>query len=113
MADDLILICAVADVPENDVIGASANGHPLAVYNVDGDIYATDDLCSHGNARLSEGFLDGKLIECPLHAGCFDVTNGAPCTPPVEHPVRAYTLILEGGNIYLRAADLAAAQSTS
>jgi len=77
-----ILIGSVADFPDGEIRPASMpDGSTLAVYSVGGMIYATADLCTHGEASLSEeGILTGKIVECPWHFGTFDVITGMPCT---------------------------------
>lgn len=89
------------DVPADDVIGLVVEGRDLALYNVDGSIYATDNICTHGHARLCEGFLEGHEIECPLHQGRFDVRNGAPTCAPVTEAIRSYPVKIEGGRVFL------------
>ncbi|MEX0732121.1 MAG: non-heme iron oxygenase ferredoxin subunit [Aquisalimonadaceae bacterium] len=96
-----IVLARVADVPENDVIGVTVRGVPMAVYNVDGTFHASDDICNHGQARLSEGFLDGDVIECPLHGGCFNVASGKPCAPPVTDDMKVYSVAVDNGEIIL------------
>lgn len=72
------------------------NGEPVAVFNVDGIFYATQDACTHAGGPLSEGKLEGNVIICPWHASCFDVTNGQVMCGPAEEPVKTYRVILEG-----------------
>ena len=72
---------AIDDVPDDDVIGVEVAGRDIALYKVDGSVFATDNLCTHGHARLCDGFLDGHEIECPLHQGRFDVRDGRGRTP--------------------------------
>jgi naphthalene 1,2-dioxygenase system ferredoxin subunit len=91
----------VADVPAEDVIGIIVGARDIALYNVDGEIYATDNLCTHGLARLCDGFLEGHEIECPLHQGKFDVRNGAPSCAPVTEPIRAYPVKIEAGRVFV------------
>jgi nitrite reductase/ring-hydroxylating ferredoxin subunit len=98
---DFIVLAPTADAPEGEVVRVEVQGHALAVYNVDGVFYASDDLCNHGNASLSEGYLDGDTIECPLHGGCFKVTDGSPCAPPVIKPMVTYSVAEREGNIVL------------
>ncbi|OGO32903.1 MAG: hypothetical protein A2Z16_11810 [Chloroflexi bacterium RBG_16_54_18] len=71
-------------------------GEPVAVYNVDGEFYATQDACTHAGGPLSEGELEGKLIVCPWHSSCFDVTNGQVMCGPADEPVKTFRVILEG-----------------
>ncbi len=76
MSENWIDVTAAEAVPEDDVIGIDIAGKSLALYQVEGEIYATDNICTHGNARLCDGFLEGHEIECPLHQGKFDIRNG-------------------------------------
>jgi len=71
----------------------------LAVYEVEGVVYATADLCTHGGARLSEGFLEGHLIECPLHQGLFDIRTGEVAGPPCKRAVRTFPVRVEGDDL--------------
>jgi naphthalene 1,2-dioxygenase ferredoxin component len=92
---------AFDQVPEADVIGKVVAGRDIALYNVEGRIYATDNICTHGHARLCEGFLEGHEIECPLHQGRFDVRDGAPTCAPVTEAIRSYPVKIEGGRVFL------------
>jgi len=92
---------AVGDVPEDDVVGMIVAGRDMALYNAGGEIFATDNICTHGHARLCEGFLDGHEIECPLHQGKFDVRTGQPTCAPVTEAVRSYPVKIEGGRVFL------------
>jgi naphthalene 1,2-dioxygenase ferredoxin component len=92
---------AQSEVPQDDVIAVSAGGREVALYGVDGEVYATDNVCTHGQARLCEGFLDGHEIECPLHQGKFDVRTGAPTCAPVTEAIRSYPVKIEGGRVWL------------
>ncbi|WP_376098531.1 non-heme iron oxygenase ferredoxin subunit [Roseomonas sp. CCTCC AB2023176] len=93
---------ALAELQGADgVLAANVEGRSLALYLVDGEVFATDDLCTHGAARLSEGYLDGDLIECPLHQGLFNVRDGSPAGAPCTVPVKSYTAKVEGGEILI------------
>ncbi|WP_432084610.1 bifunctional 3-phenylpropionate/cinnamic acid dioxygenase ferredoxin subunit, partial [Streptomyces sp. WAC 04229] len=74
----MIPVCRLEDLPK----GGSARvetSPPIAVFHTDdGDLYAIDDTCSHQDASLSEGWLEGCLVECPLHAASFDLRTGLP-----------------------------------
>lgn len=89
-------------IPDDDVIGLQVGGHDLALYKVAGEVFASDNICTHGHARLCDGFLDGYEIECPLHQGKFDVRSGlATCAPVVEN-VRVYSVHLKGGRVFVQ-----------
>jgi naphthalene 1,2-dioxygenase system ferredoxin subunit len=78
------------DLKEGEVIGVEISGHSIALYDVDGQVFATDNICTHAYARLSDGWLDGELIECPLHAARFDVRTGKVLDPPATEDLRTY-----------------------
>ena len=92
---------AMDDVPADDVIGILVAGRDIALYNAGGEIFATDNICTHGHARLCEGFLEGHEIECPLHQGRFDVRTGQPNCAPVTEAIRSYPVRVEGGRVFL------------
>jgi naphthalene 1,2-dioxygenase system ferredoxin subunit len=101
MANNWKDISAFDDVPEEDVLGVQADGKDLALYNVEGQVYATGNICTHGHARLCDGFLEGFEIECPLHQGRFDIRDGRPLCEPVNEPVRVYPVKIENGRVFI------------
>ena len=101
MSDNWVDVTSADDVPEDDVIGVDIAGKSLALYQVDGEIYATDNLCTHGNARLCDGFLEGHEIECPLHQGKFDIRNGKAMCAPLTEDVRTYPVRIEGIRVFV------------
>ena len=90
------------DLPSDDVLGLAVAGRDIAIYAVGDTVYATDNLCTHGRARLCDGFLDGHEIECPLHQGKFDVRDGQPTCAPVTEALRSYPVKVEGGRVFLQ-----------
>ena len=103
---DLLAADALA---ADEVITVQAQHGEIALYSVAGQVFATDNRCSHGNARLSEGFLLDHEIECPLHQGRFDVRTGAATCGPARQPLRCYPAKLEAGRIWLQLGVAAAA----
>jgi naphthalene 1,2-dioxygenase system ferredoxin subunit len=101
MSNNWIDVTASDAVPEDDVIGIDIAGKSLALYLVDGEIYATDNICTHGNARLCDGFLEGHEIECPLHQGKFDIRNGKAMCAPLTEDVRTYPVRIEGSRVFV------------
>jgi len=93
---------ALDDLPEDDVIGVTVGGCDVALYTVGGDVFATDNLCTHGNARLCDGFLEGHEIECPLHQGRFDVRDGSALCAPLTQALRSYPVRIEEGKVFLQ-----------
>ncbi len=90
---------AVGLVEEGEVVGVAAGGKPIALFLLDGEHRALHDLCTHGEARLSDGFVEDGCIECPLHQGMFDICSGAARKAPVTDAVATYTVRISGGRI--------------
>jgi naphthalene 1,2-dioxygenase system ferredoxin subunit len=101
MSTAWIDIASKGDVPEEDVMGIDINSKSIALYQVDGEIFATDNICSHGNARLCDGFLEGHEIECPLHQGKFDIRNGKAMCAPLTEDIRIYPVKIEGDRVFI------------
>jgi len=101
MSTTWIELVAVDAIPEDDVIGIDAGGKSFALYMVDGEVYVTDNICTHGNARLCDGFLEGHEIECPLHQGKFDIRNGKAMCAPLTEDVKIYPVKIEGTRIFV------------
>lgn len=102
MTEKWIAAVAASDVPEGDVIGVTVEGKELALYKVEGGIYATDNLCTHGAARMSDGFLEGHEIECPLHQGRFNVCTGKALCAPLTQDIKTYPVKIENKRVMLK-----------
>ena len=102
MSENWTDAAAVDEVPEGDVIGVNVAGRDIALYEVEGAIYATDNVCTHGQARMSDGFLEGREIECPLHQGKFDVCTGRALCAPLTEDIRTYAVKIENMRVMLR-----------
>ena len=100
-----IEVCKVEDVGVGEVRKVEAGSLSLAVYNVDGDFCVTDDACTHGPGSLSEGFLEGDVIECNFHQGKFNVRTGEVVGPPCMVPIKTYKTIVEHGRVYVDVQD--------
>jgi len=101
MSDQWIDVTATEDIPEDDVIGIDIAGKSIALYRVEGEVFATDNLCTHGNARLCDGFLEGHEIECPLHQGKFDIRNGKAMCAPLTEDVKTYPIKIGGDRVFV------------
>jgi naphthalene 1,2-dioxygenase ferredoxin component len=104
MTDTWIDVAALTAVPEMCAISVVANGKEIALFEVDGAIFATDNLCTHGAARLSDGFLEGSEIECPLHQGRFDVCTGKAMCAPLTQDIRTYPVQIKEQRIWIKLA---------
>ena len=87
---------------EDDVAFAvDVEEEAIALYRVGGKLYATGNICTHQHAYMTDGYLDGDCIECPLHGGRFSIETGEPCGGPVEIPLKIYPVKEEQGSIYV------------
>ena len=93
---------ATKDVVEGKSFCASAGGRRLALFNVSGKIYATDNICTHAGGPLCDGTLEGKTIQCPYHGAKFDVTTGKVLGPPATIPIKTYETRISEGNIEVK-----------
>ena len=92
-----------ADLPLGAMREVTVQGRSVALYRLeDGGWAATDNVCSHGRARLTDGWLDGIEVECPLHAGRFDILTGAALCAPASKPVAVHQVRVEEGRVFLR-----------
>jgi nitrite reductase/ring-hydroxylating ferredoxin subunit len=98
-----IALCKTEDVPVGEARRVETAGLTLAVYNVGGAFHVTDDACTHGPGSLSEGVLEGSVIECNFHGGRFDVRTGEVVLPPCMIPVQAYRTVVEDGLVCIDA----------
>lgn len=89
-------------VGEGEPATAQAHGQEVALYRVADEFFATANLCTHGLARLSDGYLEGYLIECPLHQGVFDIRNGRCAGDPVEIDLASFDVRVRDGMIEIR-----------
>jgi nitrite reductase/ring-hydroxylating ferredoxin subunit len=86
-------LCDKAEISEGEAVKVEIEGLELAVYNVEGQFHVTDDTCTHGPGSLSEGYLEGHVIECDFHGGCFDIRSGEVVAPPCMIPLRVHTVV--------------------
>ncbi|QKV91322.1 bifunctional 3-phenylpropionate/cinnamic acid dioxygenase ferredoxin subunit [Streptomyces sp. NA02950] len=99
----MIPVCRIEDLPEGESVRVEAGdtGGPIAVFHSEGAFYAIDDTCSHQDASLSEGWLEGCYVECPLHAALFDLRSGMPTCLPARKPVRTHAVTVVDGMLYV------------
>jgi nitrite reductase/ring-hydroxylating ferredoxin subunit len=100
-------LCPTSAVAEGEALRIEVEGlPPLAVYNVEGRYYVSEDTCTHGEASLSEGMLsDDGRIECPFHTGSFCLRTGEALTSPASVPIRVFPVTLKDGAVYITTED--------
>ncbi|WP_340536955.1 bifunctional 3-phenylpropionate/cinnamic acid dioxygenase ferredoxin subunit [Nocardioides sp. GXZ039] len=91
----------LADLRLDEVAVVEARGRRIAVFHTEEGVFGVDDRCTHQDAALSDGFLEGCLIECPLHASFFDLRTGEPSGPPATRAVATYPVVDEDGELFV------------
>ena len=94
-------LCKAEDIAAGTALRVEAGGVVVAVFNIEGQFYVTDDACTHGPGSLSEGYIDGDVIECNFHNGQFDIKTGEVVSPPCMIPVKTYPTKVEGGVVVI------------
>jgi 3-phenylpropionate/trans-cinnamate dioxygenase ferredoxin subunit len=93
------------EIAEGQAVVVDAGEQRLALCNVDGQIYAIDDVCTHDGGPLGEGELFGQEIECPRHGARFDVRTGRVTRMPAVAPVKTYPVEEQNGDLYVEVPD--------
>lgn len=93
------LVAQLDDLKGEEPLVVDINGQSIALYRLNGDVFATDNICTHQYALLSEGYIDGDCIECPLHQACFDIRTGKVVSGPAERPLKVYRVRMDGTDI--------------
>ncbi|MFD0061875.1 bifunctional 3-phenylpropionate/cinnamic acid dioxygenase ferredoxin subunit [Streptomyces sp. NPDC056637] len=99
----MIPVCRLEDLPEGGSVRIDTTP-PIAVFHADGELYAIDDTCTHQDASLSEGWVEGCLVECPLHEASFDLRTGRPTCLPARRPVRTHRVTVDDGVVHVHPA---------
>ena len=94
-------LCKIDEVAVGTALKVEAAGLVVAVFNIDGEFYVTDDSCTHGPGSLSEGYVDGDVIECNFHNGQFNIKTGEVVSPPCMIPIKTYPTVVEDGKVFV------------
>jgi nitrite reductase/ring-hydroxylating ferredoxin subunit len=95
-----------SELEVNEIRQVELDGRePIAIYNLDGEFFATDDTCTHGNASMAEGDIDGSEVYCPFHMGAFDIRTGEATVAPCSVPLKTYEVVIEDGYLFILMED--------
>ncbi|MFZ3309886.1 MAG: non-heme iron oxygenase ferredoxin subunit [Xanthobacteraceae bacterium] len=92
-------LCGAEEVAPGTALRVETDGLALAVFNVDGEFYVTDDQCTHGPGQLSEGYIEDDVVECNFHNGQFNIRTGEVVSPPCMVPVKTYPATIVDGKV--------------
>jgi len=99
---DFQLACSASEIPDGGMQLVEVDDRLVIVFNVQGDFYCIDDVCTHDGGPLSEGEIEGCQISCPRHGAKFDVRNGEALTMPATQATGSHEVKLDAGNIYVK-----------
>jgi nitrite reductase/ring-hydroxylating ferredoxin subunit len=95
-------VCGADEVAPGTALKVETGGLTLAVFNLDGAFYVTDDACTHGPGSLSEGEIFDDVIECNFHQGQFCIRTGEPVLAPCTEPVKTYSVSVREGRVVIQ-----------
>ena len=98
---EFIKVAEAKDLPAGKSMCVESAGNKVALFNVDGTIYAVADTCTHAGGPLSEGEVDGTVVTCPWHGATFDLTTGEVTGPPAGSGVARYQVRVESDEIQI------------
>jgi nitrite reductase/ring-hydroxylating ferredoxin subunit len=101
-SENWVTVADRQSIEADSVIAVKLGDVDIAVYNVAGQFYATDNICTHAQALLSDGWLDGDVIECPLHGGRFEVKTGKGLGAPITCDIKIYPVRVQGDAIQVK-----------
>ncbi|MEM7351637.1 MAG: non-heme iron oxygenase ferredoxin subunit [Acidobacteriota bacterium] len=96
---EFVKVAKTSDIEDQCARCVEIGGHPIALFNLGGEFYAIDDLCTHEDAPLSEGYVEGEEVECPWHAARFNIKSGKALCEPAYEDVSAYKVRVVGDDI--------------
>ena len=92
-------LCSTDDVAPGMALKVEIEDFVLAVFNIDGQFFVTDDTCTHGPGSLSEGYIEDDVVECNFHNGQFNIRTGEVVSPPCMVPVKTYAAEVVDGKV--------------
>jgi len=96
-------ICFLADLAPGAALRVDTVSPPIAVFHTeDGEVFAVDDTCTHQDASLTDGWLEGCEVECPLHASRFDLRTGRVDAPPAKRGIRTHAVTITDGEVHVQ-----------
>jgi nitrite reductase/ring-hydroxylating ferredoxin subunit len=94
-----LALCKASEVSAGQAIRIEKEGLTLAVFNLDGEFHVTNDACTHGPGSLSEGCIEGDVVECDFHNGAFNIRTGEAVVAPCFIPLKVYRTHRNGDEI--------------
>jgi nitrite reductase/ring-hydroxylating ferredoxin subunit len=96
-----VKVATTKDLSPGEMLFVEFDGQAVLLVNVDGTFYAVSEECTHSSCPLSDGILQGKVVECKCHGATFDVSTGNVLTPPADEPLTTYPVKIDGEDILI------------
>ena len=93
--------CAAEEVDEDLPKSVKLNGQEIGIFRLGNELFALEDICPHAYALLSQGFVEGEEVECPLHGAVFNIRTGKCLREIGERDVKTYAVKEEGGTLFV------------
>jgi len=101
MAEHFVTVAKNGYLEPGELMYVEVDDTPVCLINLNGELHALDDMCTHEDASLSDGEIVGDEIECPMHGGAFNIRTGEPASFPVVVPVQKYAIRVVGDEVQI------------
>jgi nitrite reductase/ring-hydroxylating ferredoxin subunit len=105
MSEDWHNVCVRDDVVEGEATQVKIGKMLIALFQINGEVYAINDICTHEWACMSDGFIEGEEIECPIHMARFNILTGKVLSEPASEDLQTYKVDIRGDDIYVFAEE--------
>jgi len=97
-----VKVAKVNEIPEGDLKKVMVDGEPVVLFKIDGQIYATTNICTHEQCELDENhMMHGDVVECTCHGSQFNIKTGANVLPPAAEPLKTFKVSIDGEEVYV------------
>ena len=97
----LVKVATKDEIPQGGVKKVETEGKEILLANIDGEIFAINDICTHAQCNLTNGSLEGSEVTCPCHGAKFDVKSSKVTNPPANEDAESYTIKIEGNDVFI------------
>ena len=102
MSSDWISVAKSTELPDGGALQVKCEQEILCLFRIKGQVYATQDTCTHGAASLSEGYVEGEEVECPFHQGLFHIPTGKAVGKPCIVDLRVFEVKEDGAQVFVK-----------
>jgi nitrite reductase/ring-hydroxylating ferredoxin subunit len=96
-------VARIGEIAPGEMMYVEVGDEPVCLINLDGEIHALNDVCTHEDASLADGTVEGDEVECPMHGGAFAIRTGEPTALPCVVPIETYAVRVVGDDVLVAA----------